>query len=110
MATLFSQVISDVRVDLNDASGVRYTDAQLIGYANDGIREIKKSRPDLFFGSYSTALSAYTSSDNVPVDDLYVAFLKDYVAFRAGMRDDEENSAARSAAFFNRFKNGLMAA
>jgi hypothetical protein len=110
MATLFSKVLTDVRVDLNDAAGVRYTDAQLIGYANDGIREIKKARPDLFFGSYTTALSTYASSDNVPIDDLYVGFLKDYVAFRAGMRDDEENSAARSAAFFNRFKNGLMAA
>ena len=110
MATLFSKIISDAQVDLNDATGTRYTAAQLIAYANDGVREVKKVRPDLFFGSYSTALSTYITSDNVPFDDLYVGFLKDYVVFRAGLRDDEENSAARSAAFFNRFKNGLQAA
>lgn len=110
MTTLFSKLISDARVDLNDAAGVRYTDSQLIGYANDGMREIKKVRPDLFFGSYGTALSTYVASDNVPFDDLYVSFLKDYIAFRAGLRDDEENSAVRSAAFFNRFKSGLMTA
>jgi hypothetical protein len=110
MATLFSKVISDSRVDLNDTGSTRYTDAQLIGYANDGVREIKKARPDLFFGSYSSALSTYVSTDNVPFDDLYVAFLKDYVTFRAGLRDDEENSAQRSVAFFNRFKGGLQSA
>jgi len=30
--------------------------------------------------------------------------------FRAGLREDEENSAVRATAFFQRFKNGLMTA
>lgn len=110
MATLFSKVITDARVDINDESSERYTDPQLMSFANDGVREVKKVRPDLFFGSYSSALSTYTSAQNIPFDDLYVQFLKDYIVFRANMRDDEENSAARSAAFFARFKNGLVAA
>lgn len=110
MSTLFSKVVSDARVDLNDEGSVRFTDAQMISYANDGVREIKKVRPDLFFGSYSTALSTYTISDNVPVNDLYVQFLKDYIVFRCGMREDETNSVQRTAGFYARFTNGLKAA
>lgn len=110
MATTFNQVISDARVDLNDVAGTRYSGADMLRFANDGIREVKKVRPDLFFGSYTTALSTYVGTDNVPIDDLYVTFVKDYVVFRAGMREDEENSAARATAFFQRFKNGLMTA
>ena len=110
MATTFNQVISDARVDLNDVSGIRYSGTDMLRFANDGIREVKKTRPDLFFGSYSSALSSYVGADNLPIDDLYVTFVKDYIVFRAGMREDEETSAARSAAFFQRFKNGLMTA
>lgn len=110
MPTTFNQVVSDARVDLNDAAATRYTSADLLRFANDGIREVKKVRPDLFFNSYGTALTTYVGTDNVPFDELYVPFLKDYLIFRAGMREDEENSAARSAAFFGRFKNGLMTA
>lgn len=111
MPTTFSQILSSARVVLNDTDTVkRYTDAQLLEYANDGIREIKKIRPDLFFGKYATALSTYVSTDNVPVDDLYVQFLKDYVIFRSGLREDEESSAQRSIAFFNRFKTSLISA
>jgi len=108
MPTLFSTVITNSRVDLNDVAGTRYTDSQLIGFANDGIREIKKVRPDLFFNTYATALSTFVSNDNVPIDDIYVQFLKDYIVFRAGLREDEDNSINRAAAFFARFKNGLI--
>jgi len=110
MATTFNQVISDARVDLNDVAGTRYSGADMLRFANDGIREVKKVRPDLFFGSYTASLSTYLGTDNIPIDDLYVTFVKDYVVFRAGLREDEENSAVRATAFFQRFKNGLMTA
>jgi ABC-type transporter Mla subunit MlaD len=110
MPTTFNQIISDARVDLNDVAATRYSAADMLRFANDGIREVKKVRPDLFFGAYTTALSTYLGTDNIPLDDLYVTFMKDYIVFRAGMREDEENSAARATAFFQRFKSGLMTA
>lgn len=107
--TTFSQLISSARVVLNDAAGTRYTDPQLIEYANDGLKEIYRIRPDFRFGTYTTAVSTYTSSDSVPISDTYSMFLKDYIVFRAGLREDEQSSDIRSTAFYARFKNGLIA-
>lgn len=107
--TTFSQLISSARVVLNDAAGTRYTDSQMIEYANDGLIEIYRIRPDLRLGNYTTSLSSFTSSDTVPISDTYSMFLKDYLVFRGGLREDEQSSDIRSTAFYARFKNGLIA-
>lgn len=106
--TTFNQLISSARVVLNDTSGTRYTDAQMVEYANDGLTEIYRIRPDLRFGSYTTAVGTYVGTDTVPIADTYAMFLKDYLVFRGGLREDEQSSDIRSTAFFSRFRNGLV--
>jgi hypothetical protein len=81
----------------------------MIEYANDGLKEIYRIRPDLLLGKYTTALATYVGTDDVPISDTFAMFLKDYLVFRGGLREDEQSSDMRSTAFYARFKNGLIA-
>lgn len=107
MAT-FQQIIDNAQVFLNDTAGTRYTDSQLLGYANEALKEIRRVRPDLFFGSYTTTLSTYGLSDTVPIGDEYLPYMTDYMIFRSEVRDDEYALDGRAAALFSRFRNGLI--
>jgi hypothetical protein len=106
MAT-FQSVIDDARVFLKDADKVRYTDANLLTYANDVVRECKRIRPDFFLGSYSSVLSTFVLGDTVPVPIEYHQFLKDFIIGRAEMVDDEYANESRAVALLIRFKNGM---
>lgn len=48
MAT-FQDIVDAARIPLNDAAKVRYSDAELLGYAKDGLKEAAVIRPDLFY-------------------------------------------------------------
>lgn len=109
MAT-FQELISSARVVLNDEDSVRYTDAQLEEYANDAIREMKILRPDWFLGQYTATPTTYTSASTVPVPDSYIVFIKDYLVFRANLRDEEATSESRASAFLSRFRSGVKTA
>ena len=106
MAT-FQSVIDDARVFLKDADKVRYTDANLLTYANDVVRECKRIRPDFFLGSYSTVLSTFALGDTGPIPIEYHQFLKDFITGRAEMVDDEYANESRAVALLIRFKNGM---
>jgi len=106
MAT-FQSVIDDARVFLKDADKVRYTDANLLTYANDVVRECKRIRPDFFLGSYSTVLGTFALTDTVPIPIEYHQFLKDFIIGRAEMVDDEYANESRAVALLIRFKNGM---
>lgn len=106
--TTFNQLISSARVVLNDTAGTRYIDSQMIEYANDGLLELYRIRPDLRLGKYSIPVAAVVAADTVPVSDNYAMYLKDYLVFRAGIREDEQSSDIRSTAFYSRFKAGLL--
>jgi hypothetical protein len=106
MAT-FQSVIDDARVFLKDADKVRYTDANLLTYANDVVRECKRIRPDFFLGSYSSVLSTFALGDTVPIPIEYHQFLKDFITGRAEMVDDEYANESRAVALLIRFKNGM---
>jgi len=105
---LFSSIISSAQVFLQDTAGTRYTSSQLMEYANEAVAEAKRIRPDLFFGSYNTPLSTYTTSSTVPLPVEYEAYLKDYIVSRAEMRDDEASNDVRSLAMMQRFRTGLL--
>jgi hypothetical protein len=107
MAT-FQQIIDSARVDLQDADKVRYTDAELLEYANDGVREAFRIRPDFRLGTFTAAFLTYTANNNVPMPDLYQMLLKHYVVFRAEARDDEYNNDGRAALFMARFETRLQ--
>jgi hypothetical protein len=89
---------------LQDADKLRYTDAQLLEYANDGVQEGFRIRPDFKLGSYTTAPSAYLVGNTVPFPYNYQMLLKHYVVFRAELRDDEYSQDGRAATLLGVFK------
>jgi hypothetical protein len=82
---------------LNDSAKTRWTDAELIALANDGVLLLRRQRPDLFFGSFS-ALPVSTEVTNgattLPVPDEFFVPLADFVAARAHGRDSEDAANA----------------
>ena len=107
MSTLQS-IVDDARVLLNDADKNRYADTLLLKYANEALGEAKRIRPDLFIGTFKTALSSLALTDTSPLPLEYEAYLKDYVIARANSQDDEYSIDGRASAFMQRFKTGLM--
>jgi hypothetical protein len=103
MAT-FQEVIDSARVVLQDSDKLRYTDAQLMEYANDGVQEGFRIRPDFKLGSYTTAPSTYVVGSTVPFPYVYQMLLKHYVVYRAEIRDDEYSQDGRAAALLGIFK------
>jgi hypothetical protein len=108
MAT-FQNVIDNARVFLKDADKVRYTDAQMLVYANEAVREARRLRPDFFFGTYATALSTYALSDTFPLPDEYSLYVSDFLVGRAEMVDDEYANESRAIGLMNRLRQGLIA-
>lgn len=107
MSRTFQQVIDRARIPLNDADKVRYTDADLLGYANDAVLLLRQKRPDLFFGSWTIPAGEYAIGANLPVEDTYFPAVADYITGRAESRDDEESMQTRAAAFMQLFGSNL---
>lgn len=106
MATL-QNVIDSARVVLQDADKIRYTDAQLLEYANDGIVLGFKYRPDFRLGNYTVALGTYGASDQVPFPLQYQQLLKHYVVARSELRDDEYSQDGRAAVLLGLFEKEM---
>lgn len=102
MATL-QDVINSVRVDLQDADGIRYTTNQLLEYCNDGIQEGFRLRPDFRLGNFTASPVTYVANNDVPFPVQYQMLLKHYVCFRAEIRDDEYSVDGRAAGLLARF-------
>jgi hypothetical protein len=107
MSTL-QVIVDDARVLLNDGDKNRYADSLLLKYANEALGEAKRIRPDLFLGSFKTALSSYALTDTSPLTLEYEAYIKDYIVARSNSQDDEYSIDGRASAFMQRFKTGLM--
>ena len=105
MAYTLQQVLDRARKPLNDASKVRYPDADLLEYANDAIKELRRRRPDLFFGQYATLPADKLVGENLPVDDEFMPAVCDYVRARAEMKDDEASMQQKAATFYGLFKD-----
>lgn len=101
MSRTYQQVIDRARTPLNDAEKVRWTDAALLGFANDGVLLLRRFRPDLFFGGYATLPGAEQAlGTNIPVGDEFFPSLADYVTARALFGEDEDAVQAQAATFF----------
>lgn len=106
MAT-FQNVIDSARVDLQDSGKTRYTDAQLLAHANDGVALAFKWRPEFRLGNYTVAIGSYTLSDTVPFPVQYQHLLTYYIISRAEMRDDEYVLDGRAAALLGLFEKEI---
>lgn len=106
MAT-FKDVIDSARVDLQDADKIRYPDAELLEYANDGAQEGFRYRPDFLLGQFGAAATTYVGGSTVPFPAQYQMLLKHYVVARAELRDDEYSQTGRAGALLARFEKEL---
>lgn len=83
-------------------SPYRYSDASLVRALSLALPEAKKIRPDLFIGVTIPAITA-NNSTAVPMDEMYRVPLVYYMIAVAQMRDDEEVTDQRAAAFMQMF-------
>lgn len=96
--------IDRARIPLNDADKVRYSDANLMMFANEALQILRVQRADLFLGSLDAPLTVLAQSDHVPLADAYVPAISDYVTARAETRDSEEELMGRATVFFGLFR------
>lgn len=104
MTFTYQSVVDLARIPLNDADKARYSDATLLSFANQGMTQIAKRRPDLFIGQYTNLPTGEKLlTDIFPLPAGYVQTLADYATARAEMTDDEYVNSGRAALFAQLF-------
>lgn len=107
MAYTMQQVIDKARVPLNDAGKDRYSDPDLLGYANDAMFILQSRRPDLFFGQFLALPGEKALGDLFPLANTLFPAVCDYVTARAETRNDESVLEQRASLFFGLFKEQI---
>jgi hypothetical protein len=106
VAFTYQNIVDLARIPLNDKDKVRYTDDQLLSFANQGMMAFAKRRPDVFVGQYNNMPAGnYALTDLFPVDVSYVQQIADWVTARAEMSDDEFADSGRAGVFGNMFSS-----
>ncbi|MGH8684134.1 MAG: hypothetical protein ACREUM_02155 [Nitrosospira sp.] len=104
MAFTYQSVIDLSRIPLNDLDKTRYSDTTLLSFANQGVLQLLKRRPDLFVGQFASVPDGENVlADAFPLPAGYVQTVADYVTARAEMTDDEHVNAGRAVAFAQLF-------
>lgn len=104
MAFTYQSVVDLARLPLNDLDKARYSDAALLSFANHGMLQVLKRRPDLFTGQFASLPDGEKAlGDAFPLPAAYVQTVADYVTARAEMADDEHVNSGRAAAFAQLF-------
>lgn len=104
MAFTYQSVVDIARIPLNDTAKTRYSDEQLLQFANQGILAIVKRRPDVCIGQFSNLPTGDAAlTDPFPFDAGYVQVAADYVTARAEMTDDEHADTGRASVYVNLF-------
>jgi hypothetical protein len=78
----------------------RYSDEDLLRYANDWLRNMRRDEPDLFLGAYTTPFAAVTLESIFPLPAEYQPLCMAYVTSLAQARDDEHVLSGRAAQFY----------
>lgn len=97
----YQEVANLARKPLNDEDKARYSDEDLMLYANSAILALYLRRPDLFIGQYGSLPGGHSIlTDAAPLPDQYKTLLADYVTGRISMTDDEFTNSGKAAVFF----------
>lgn len=110
MSFTFQNVADRARLALNDADKDRYPDSELLTYGVDAYLMLRRLRPDMFFGDFSslTAWGGLVIGSTFPgAGDEYLPAIADYVAARAEFKDDEHTVRERAQAFYSLFTSGV---
>jgi hypothetical protein len=90
------------RFIINDAEtgNYRYADDDLLRYANDWLRTMRRDEPDLFYGQYTTAFVPLGLNDQFPLSQEYEPLCMAYVVALSQSRDDEFVNNGRAGLFY----------
>ena len=112
MAWNIGELLNDARSHLNDRTEpLRYTDADLVVYYNDALRDLKRLRPDAFFSMYGEELPTYTVDDfleDIIVDEIFHPAMSYYIVGNAELLDDEFVTDGRVAGLLKQFQMKVM--
>lgn len=109
MAVTIQAVIDLARNTLNDDDKVRWTDAECLSYAQNGMDSIYELRPDLFIGQFSTFDSAALELVTpLPIEERFRRQLADYIVMRCETKDDESVVTDRAALAYKFFESRLV--
>ena len=104
MAFTYQSIVELARIPLNDADKARYSDQQLLMFANHGMLAARKRRPDWFIGQFNTLLTGEALiTDQIPIAPENMQAIADWVTARAEMTDDEHANSGRATVFVNLF-------
>ncbi|MDQ3186901.1 MAG: hypothetical protein M3Q16_10705 [Pseudomonadota bacterium] len=104
MAFTYQSVVDLARIPLNDSDKTRSSDAQLLSFANQGILQVLKRRPDLFAGQFASLPTGEKAlADAFPLPAEHAQTVADYVTARAEMTDDEHVNSGRALVFAQLF-------
>lgn len=87
------EILDRARIPLNDADKTRYPDADGLLYLREGVRTIRRLRPDCFVGNLAADPAASIvltpAPSAVPVSYEHYQALADYVSARWQDKDDD---------------------
>lgn len=101
-------VLDLARIPLNDSHKVRYSDDDLLLYANGALAAARQRRPDLFYSSLSTSFVPLTKAQDFPLEYHYAQAVADYAGGRVLAVDDQESAAALMGALLAFFESGVV--
>ena len=106
-----SDVVTEARYILNDVSGVRWTDAEMLKWVSAAQREIVRRRPEARFASsvLATDLSNPSAlSDTLEIEEDYKGPMTDYICYRCFQKDaDFSTNRKRAEDHFKFFIAGI---
>ncbi len=100
MAFTYQSIVDLARIPLNDVDKARYSDETLLTFANHGMLQLVKYRPDLLIGQWANVPTGEkVLADAFPLEPGYLQTVADYVTARAEMTDDEHVNSGRAQVF-----------
>ena len=105
-------IITEVRGILQDRdmSSLRYSDEDLYAAFNSSLDELKRLRPDAFFGSAYDPAVIYSVSDAgtvLPVSPQFFTPMVYFIAGYAELRDDQFTVDGRAAILLSKYGENL---
>ena len=93
------------RLIQDEVAPYRYSDASMLDALHLGMLELKRLRPEVFFGTSIPGTS--TVGSTITIDESCQTALVYFLAGHVQLNDDEPSQDQRGAAFINKFNSSL---
>lgn len=109
MLDTVADYVREARTLLQDeVETYRYSDAELLSALNMGVLTARRLRPDLFIGTDTLPYFTAVDSTEFDMDEQYRLPFVYFMVGHAQLRDEEDTSDQRSAAFIGRFTQQML--